>query len=95
MATIITQGKYDAQNPLALKRLVANGALLRPFSAEILTACYNAANEVYAEISAKNEDFKKGYESLADFRSNGYLWWQVTEYGFDSFMIRAQAARKG
>lgn len=95
MATIITQGKYDAQNPQALKRLVANGAQLRPFSAEILTACFNAANEVYAEISANNADFKKGYDSLAAFRSDEYLWWQVAEYGFDAFMIRARAAQRG
>src|SRR6267378_6210614 len=34
--------RYDARNPAALKRLVANGAQLRPFSKEILDACYKA-----------------------------------------------------
>jgi hypothetical protein len=24
------------------------------------------------------------------FRGDQYLWWQVAEYGFDSFMIRAR-----
>src|SRR5689334_23477072 len=33
------QARYDAQNPAALKRLIANGALLRPFSFEIMEAC--------------------------------------------------------
>ena len=93
-ATVVTQAKYDALNPPALKKLVAAGAQLRPFSTEILTACYNAANEVYAETSAKNADFKKIYDSIAAFRGDQYLWWQVAEYTYDSFMIRARAARR-
>jgi TRAP-type mannitol/chloroaromatic compound transport system substrate-binding protein len=56
-----------------------------------MDACFNAANELYAETAASNADFKKVYESLTPFRSDQYLWWQVAEYGFDSFMIRARA----
>ena len=91
-ATVVTQAKYDALNPPALKKLVASGAQLRPYSTEILTAAYNAANEVYAETSANNADFKKIYESAAAFRGDQYLWWQVAEYTYDTFMIRARAA---
>jgi TRAP-type mannitol/chloroaromatic compound transport system substrate-binding protein len=90
-ATLVTLGKYDLQNPQAIKRLVAAGAQLRPFSAEILTACLEAANEVFAETSAQNADFKKVYDSLAAYRSDGFLWWQVAEYSFDTFMIRSRA----
>ena len=25
------------------------------------------------------------------FRNEGYFWWQVAEYGYDSFMIRTGA----
>ncbi|MGE3293911.1 MAG: ABC transporter substrate-binding protein, partial [Geminicoccaceae bacterium] len=64
-------------------------------STEILTACYNAANEVYAETSASNPDFKRIYDSYAAFRSDHYLWWQVAEYTYDTFMIRARASQKG
>ena len=94
-ATVVTQAKYDALNPPALKQLVASGAQLRPYSTEILTACYNAANEVYAETSANNAEFKKIYDSLAAFRGDQYLWWQVAEYTYDTFMIRARASSKG
>jgi TRAP-type mannitol/chloroaromatic compound transport system substrate-binding protein len=24
------------------------------------------------------------------FRNDGYLWWQVAEYSYDSFMIRTR-----
>ena len=55
--------KYDVGNPAALKRLVAAGTQLRPFPEPVLDACFKAANEVYAEICGKNEDFKKIYEA--------------------------------
>jgi len=82
------QAKYDARNPLALKRLVAAGTQLRPFSTEIMEACLKASNEVNAETSAVNADFKKIYESQMAFREDENLWWQVAEYTYESFMIR-------
>jgi TRAP-type mannitol/chloroaromatic compound transport system substrate-binding protein len=83
--------KYDARNPAALRRLVAGGAQLRPFPQEVMEAALKASNELYDEISAKNPDFKKMYESLRAFRNEEYLWFQVAEYGFDNFMIRSRA----
>ncbi|MBI2713737.1 MAG: TRAP transporter substrate-binding protein [Rhizobiales bacterium] len=85
------QGKYDAGNPAALKRLVAGGALLRPFPQSVMEASYKAANDTYNEVSAKNADFKKVYDSMVAFRGDGYLWWQVAELGFDSFMVRMRS----
>ena len=37
-----------------------------------------------------NADFKKVYDAMVAFRNDQYLWWQVAEYTFDSFMIRAR-----
>ena len=54
--------KYDARNAAAIKRLVAAGAQLRPFSTEILDASFKATNELFAEVSAKNAKFKALYE---------------------------------
>jgi TRAP-type mannitol/chloroaromatic compound transport system substrate-binding protein len=82
--------KYDANNPAALKRLINDGAQLRPFNQAVLEASYKAANEVYADTSGKNPDFKKVYESMSAFRGDEYLWWQVAEYAFDTFQIRAR-----
>ncbi len=72
-------------------RLVGAGAQLRPFSQEIMEASYKATNELYDEISAKNPDFKKVYEAVRAFRNEEYLWFQVGEYSYDNFMIRARA----
>lgn len=82
--------RYDMQNPSALKRLVAGGTQLRPFTNEVLEACLKATNELWSEISAKNPDFKKSIEAMQAYRSDEYLWWQVAEYTFDSFMIRSR-----
>ena len=82
--------RYDMQNPSALKRLVAGGTQLRPFTNEVLEACLKATNELWAEISAKNADFKKSIDAMQAYRSDQYLWWQVAEYTFDSFMIRSR-----
>ena len=82
--------RYDMQNPAALKRLVAAGTQLRPFTNEVLEACLKATNELWAEISAKNPDFKKSIDAMQAYRSDEYLWWQVAEYTFDSFMIRSR-----
>jgi TRAP-type mannitol/chloroaromatic compound transport system substrate-binding protein len=82
--------RYDMQNPTALKQLVAGGTQLRPFSNDILEACLKATNELWSEISAKNPDFKMAIDALQAYRSDEYLWWQVAEYTFDSFMIRSR-----
>ena len=82
--------RYDMQNPTALKRLVAGGTQLRPFTNEVLEACLKATNELWAEISAKNPDFKKTIDAMQAYRSDEYLWWQVAEYTYDSFMIRSR-----
>ncbi|WGD30567.1 TRAP transporter substrate-binding protein DctP [Ancylobacter sp. WKF20] len=82
--------KYDARNPAALRRLVAAGAQLRPFPQSFIDASYTATTELYAEIGAKNAGFKKIMDSLLAFRNEEYLWWQVGEYPYDGYMIRAR-----
>jgi TRAP-type mannitol/chloroaromatic compound transport system substrate-binding protein len=85
--------KYDAQNPAALKRLVANGAMLKAFPADVMDGCWKAANEVFAEMSEKNAWFKRVYEHFAVFRGDQYLWNQVADYTMDSYMIRYRNQR--
>src|SRR5438128_364691 len=83
-------GRYDNLNPPALKRLLSSGTQLRAFPQDVMEACYKSTNELWAEISAKNADFKKSVDAMQAYRSDQYLWWQVAEYTFDSFMIRSR-----
>jgi TRAP-type mannitol/chloroaromatic compound transport system substrate-binding protein len=89
-ANTMTMAKYDQLNPGALRRLVGAGTQLRPFSQEIMEACLKASNELYAEIAATNADFKALHDHTIAFRNEQYLWHQVAEYGYDSFMIRTR-----
>jgi TRAP-type mannitol/chloroaromatic compound transport system substrate-binding protein len=89
VANTMMQAKYDQANPAALRRLISGGAQLRAFAPTIMEASFKAANELYAETSSANADFKKVYDTVVAFRRDQYLWWRIAEYGFDSFMIQA------
>ena len=91
-ANVDMLAKYDAVNPPALRRLLANGVNLRPFSNEIMAACYKAANEVFEETNATNAKFKTIYEPWKKFRDEEDLWFSVAENRFDNFMIAATRA---
>lgn len=85
---------YDHKNPAALRRLVAGGAQLRPFNQEVLGACFDAAQTTYDEITASNPAFKKIWDSQTAFRKDTYLWSQIAEYTYDTFMMVQQRAGK-
>ena len=89
-ANIGATAKYDAVNPPALKRLIANGVKLLPFSNDIMNACYKAADEVFSEIAAKNAKFKKVYEPWKKFRDEQVQWFSIAENRYDNFMVAAQ-----
>jgi len=96
-ANVDMVAKYDALNPAALKRLIANGVKLQPFSNDIMVACYKAVQEVYEEIAGKNAKLKKVYEPWKKFREEQVSWFQVSENRFDNFMITAlrQSQQRG
>jgi TRAP-type mannitol/chloroaromatic compound transport system substrate-binding protein len=85
-AVVWMLGKYDSQNPAALKRLISTGTQLRPFPKAVMDAAYDAANELYADISAKNPKFKKIYDSWVKYRDEQLLWFRVAEGTFDNYM---------
>jgi len=87
-AWVWTLSKYDALNPVALRRLISAGAQLRAFPQPVMEACYKAANETYDGLSKSNPHFKKLYDSVVPFRNDSFAWLQVAELGFDSFMMR-------
>jgi TRAP-type mannitol/chloroaromatic compound transport system substrate-binding protein len=89
--------KYDAQNPAALRRLIAGGAILKPFPRDIMAAAWKAANDLYGETSAKNAKFKKIYDEWVKFRDEDNRWFRLAEASFDNFMqsVALQPIKKG
>jgi TRAP-type mannitol/chloroaromatic compound transport system substrate-binding protein len=88
-ANVDVLAKYDAVNPPALQRLLAQGVSLRPFPREVMLACFKAALEVFEETMAHNAAFRKVYEPWKKFRDEEIVWMSVAERTFDDFMIGA------
>lgn len=82
--------RYDMQNPAALRRLAKAGAVLRPFSEEVLDACFKASNAAYADLNARNANFKRIYEAMIAVRAEDYLWFQLAEHTSDTYMMLQQ-----
>ncbi len=82
--------KYDAQNPQALKRLVAAGTKLMPFSKEVMDAGFKATMEVFAAHEAKSPEFKKIHQDMRAFQRDQILWGRFSEFRYDSYMVSAK-----
>ena len=78
--------KYDAFNPIALKRLVAAKTQLKAFPKEIMDAGYKASMEVFAEQEAKSPEFKTIHQDMRAFQRDQLLWARYSELRFDNFM---------
>jgi TRAP-type mannitol/chloroaromatic compound transport system substrate-binding protein len=85
--------KYDAVNAAALKRLIGAGAVLTPFSQEVMDGCHQAALGLYADLNKSNANFKKVYESYKAFQDDGYFWHQIADYTMDAYSIRYRNMR--
>ncbi|HEY0832683.1 MAG TPA: twin-arginine translocation signal domain-containing protein [Azospirillum sp.] len=78
--------RYDADNPAALKQLVAEGALLRPYPLDVLKAAYRATREHLKALAARDARFGMVHASWARFRDDQRLWFRVAEHSFDRFI---------
>jgi len=78
--------KYDAVNPIALKRLVAAKTQLKPFTKDVMDAGFKASMEVFAEHEAKSPEFKKIHQDMRAFQRDQILWSKFSEYRYDSYM---------
>ncbi len=81
----------------ALRRLVASGTVLRPFSRQIMEAAEKAAYEVYDELSEKSPHWKRIYPDWKKFRDEQFLWFRVAENTYDNYVFTSkvgEAAKK-
>jgi TRAP-type mannitol/chloroaromatic compound transport system substrate-binding protein len=89
MANVDMVAKYDAVNAQALRRLVAQGAQLRPFPREIMAEAWKAAHAIYDETARANPRFARLYESWKAFRDEQFLWFRVAELSYQNFAFTA------
>ena len=79
--------KYDAYNPVALKKLVAEKTKLTAFPKAVIDAGFKACMEVYAEHNAKSPEFKKIYDDMRAFQRDQILWGRFSEYRYDDYIL--------
>ncbi|MDT7928079.1 TRAP transporter substrate-binding protein [Tepidimonas sp.] len=89
-AHVTMQAMYDARNPAALKRLVANGVKVLAFPKPVMDAAFNEAMALYSELSNSNPNWKKVYTDYRNFQRDANLWFRFTEARFDSYMQAAK-----
>jgi TRAP-type mannitol/chloroaromatic compound transport system substrate-binding protein len=82
---------YDARNPLALRKLIAGGAKVSFFPKEVMDAAYNASQELWAELSAKNPDFAAIFPDWKKFQAEQAAWFRVAESPLDNYTFAAVA----
>jgi TRAP-type mannitol/chloroaromatic compound transport system substrate-binding protein len=83
---LIMLSRYEAANDAALKNLVSTGTELRDYSPEIMDAAYAASEELYAEFSAGDADFKAIYDNWNAFRTSIFDWHRSNEHVFTTFV---------
>ncbi|MGI6245827.1 MAG: TRAP transporter substrate-binding protein [Pseudochelatococcus sp.] len=91
-ANINMQSLYDVKNKTAIRSLVGKGTQLRPLPRDVLDAAYKTAFELYAEYGSKHPAWAKIYPAWKQFRDEGFEWFRVAEYTYDSYVFAAQAA---
>ncbi|MBX3609978.1 MAG: TRAP transporter substrate-binding protein [Hydrogenophaga sp.] len=89
-AHVVMQARYDARNPAALKRLVANGAKVLAFPKSVMDLAFKESMAVYAELNDTNPNWKKIYADYSAFRRDQNLWFRFTEAQFDRYMQSAK-----
>jgi TRAP-type mannitol/chloroaromatic compound transport system substrate-binding protein len=52
----------------------------------MMDVAFKHAQDVYAELSGKNANWKKVYEDYAKFRADQNWWFRFGEARFDGFM---------
>lgn len=80
--------QYDARNPDALEQFVATGTQLIPTPKAVLDAAWQAAQDLYIELAAKNPHWKKIHASQAAFQRDQA--WNHAEAGFAAYMHERQ-----
>ncbi len=74
--------KFNAVNGEVLEQMLLDGTKLLPFSQDILQAAYTAAFEMYEEMAAMDQDFKKIYQQWQAFRTQIQQWHSINELAF-------------
>jgi TRAP-type mannitol/chloroaromatic compound transport system substrate-binding protein len=81
------QASYDAKNPAALERLLAQGVSLRRFPPDVMDAASTATRDLLEEQASKDAAYRKLYEGWKSFRDSSSRWFATAELAYSSFAL--------
>ena len=79
--------KYDANNIVALKRLVGQGVKLKSWPPEVMHAMQSATKQVLDDYAAKSPSFAKVLTSWRAFRADQLLWNSVNDGAAENYLM--------
>jgi TRAP-type mannitol/chloroaromatic compound transport system substrate-binding protein len=81
-AGIAMQTRYDAKNPPALKRILAGGTTMVPFTQDVMTAARAASEQLLEDNAAKDPGYAKIYRHWNLARQDAIEWWGTAELAY-------------
>ena len=87
-ATTDMMAHYDAKNPEALLRLVAQGVTISLFPQEVLAKLSEEAEAFYKGLIASNAEFAKMFNHQREFMRRSAMYHQAADFQYDLMMIR-------
>ena len=83
--------RYDARNPVALRRLINDrGVILRPFPGDLLKAAEETAFQLFNETAAADADFASIFKDWLAFRDAIHAWHGLAELGYLQYVGRSR-----
>ena len=76
---------YDAKNPPALTRLLAQGVKLRPFPEDIMSEARRLTTELMNSLADADPGYREVYEAWKKFREESYRWFASAELTYARF----------
>ncbi|MBM73874.1 MAG: ABC transporter substrate-binding protein [Proteobacteria bacterium] len=77
--------RYDALNPAALTRLLAEGVQMRPFAPELLEKAFTAAKELLEENAVNDPEYARVYTPWKEARKEAFRWFGTAEASYAQF----------
>ena len=80
--------KYDALNPPALQRLLADGVELRRFPDDVMEAAQRIAFDLMEQEAAADATYNTVYTAFKDWREASYQWFGTAEQAYAAFTFQ-------
>jgi TRAP-type mannitol/chloroaromatic compound transport system substrate-binding protein len=79
--------RYDAVNPQALSRLVADGVNLVPFPEDMMETALRVSEDLMEEQAAANPAYRRIHQEWKQWRGDSYRWFGVADQAYESFAL--------